>query len=669
MATGWESFPLTFTGGLIGNLSRLQQGLRAPGSARYLVNFEPSTKGGYRRINGYNKHNDNKVPSFGSSKVQGNGYSGNTLVIGNLAVEPTTQDSFTIDGVTGTYTISAVSYSLTSKEATLTLNETLPTSPDDKADITWTDNPNSKIEGLYYHYDTVNNDTDTIAIRDGAIWKAGANVPWTDVSAPNYGTVAVNGASQTGTSLSVDGISSDTYVPKAGDTFTIAGVEKVYVVQTDATVTSGATTLSIQPALTNSPADGVAVTFLSSSLAGANRVRFKSYNFAGEEKFVFVDGRTAPKTYGNTSGLTVIDGSPDVVGATQVVDFRSHMFYAKGDDLIFSAPLNENDFQPGNGAGSIRLPYAITGLIVFREKLIIFTRRSIHQLSGSSFADFVLSDISNDLGCLREDTVAEVGGDIMFLGPDGLRLLGATARIGDFELAAVSRVIQDELAAFTSSYTNNCSVTIRSKSQYRLFGYRDSDTPAAATGYIAFQRAAPEGGTSFEWSRLEGIKAYRATSVYTQDDEVVLFSSDTGYVYRLDVGSTFDGSTIDASFYTPFVPLNDPTIRKTLHKITTFYDPEGTVAGVVTPKYDFRSSEKIQPDSQPLEGGDDATLYGTAFYGQPQALYGDLADTVIEVNTTGSFFTVSLEYSFTEPNVEPFTLDTSILEFTINDRK
>ena len=62
MATGWESFPLELKGGLISNMSRLQQGVKAPGSARRLVNFEPSVKGGYRRINGYAKYDSNVIP-------------------------------------------------------------------------------------------------------------------------------------------------------------------------------------------------------------------------------------------------------------------------------------------------------------------------------------------------------------------------------------------------------------------------------------------------------------------------------------------------------------------------------------------------------------------------------------------------------------------------------
>jgi hypothetical protein len=66
MPIRWETFPIELTGGLVSNLSRLQHGLKLPGSARVLQNFEPSTKGGYRRINGFAKFDTAVVPAYGS---------------------------------------------------------------------------------------------------------------------------------------------------------------------------------------------------------------------------------------------------------------------------------------------------------------------------------------------------------------------------------------------------------------------------------------------------------------------------------------------------------------------------------------------------------------------------------------------------------------------------
>lgn len=55
MPSNWETFPIEFKGGLISNLSPLQQGINAVGSATILQNFEPSKDGGYKKVLGYAK--------------------------------------------------------------------------------------------------------------------------------------------------------------------------------------------------------------------------------------------------------------------------------------------------------------------------------------------------------------------------------------------------------------------------------------------------------------------------------------------------------------------------------------------------------------------------------------------------------------------------------------
>ena len=65
MADNWQTYPVEFRGGLVTNLSPIQQGINLPGSARQLRNFEPSVEGGYRRISGFTKYDDNTVTGTG----------------------------------------------------------------------------------------------------------------------------------------------------------------------------------------------------------------------------------------------------------------------------------------------------------------------------------------------------------------------------------------------------------------------------------------------------------------------------------------------------------------------------------------------------------------------------------------------------------------------------
>lgn len=659
MPTRWETFPIEFKGGLVTNLSRLQQGIKQPGSARELVNFEPSIKGGYRRINGYTKYSSAHVPPCGDPKVQGSGQSGTSLVLSNVLSAPEAGMTLTISGVTGTYTISSSSFNSSSKEATLTLSTSLASSPADKAAVLF-GNTTGATEGVFYS--KVGGGL-VYAFRGGLIWSSNGGA-WTKINTPSYGTVLVAGAGQTGTTLNVDGITSDNYTFRAGDTFSITGVEKVYAVTSVGTTTSGAVSLTISPSLASSPADNAAITVLNNDLSSGTKARFVEYNFDGTYKLVFVDNYNYPMVWDGTS-FKYLNDSTDLLGSERVAVFNDHLFFSKDDLVTFCAPFNEDDFSVANGAGNFRMPGDVSGMIVFRENLIIFTNNSIKALAGTSASEFALSTITLDIGCIQGDTIQEVGGDVIFLGPDGLRFLGATDRIGDFSLALASRNIQDRIIRFIDSGAPLVSTVVREKNQYRIFEFTAGRVESRAEGYIGVQFI-DQNFQGFSWSKTEGLKVYRVSSNVYGSVEKIVFVGEDGFVYQMESGSTFDGLAINAKFYGPYLSVNDPTLRKTAYKISTFYDPEGTFEGVLSLNYDFNDPAKVQPDSVTVSAGGVFSYFGSATFGADN--FGGNPETVITHQVTGSFNTVSLQYEFNGED-EPFTLDTVLLEYRTNDRK
>ena len=657
MPTAWETFPIETRGGLVTNISPLQQGLTAPGTARVLINFEPSIEGGYRRILGYNKFDQDYVPPYGEPLVQGSGQTGTTLILANVYETPVATNTFTVAGVTGTYTVASASLNTTTKVVTLTISPALASSPADKAAVTFA-NTNSLIEGIAYFRQR------SVVSRGGNLWESDGT-GWVRINKPTYGTALVNGGSQTGSSLIIDGL---TGTPQQGDTFSVAGIQKVYTITSSVTVTGGAATLTISPALASSPADNAALTFLSCDRSLGGKLRFVRQNFTGTPVIVVVDGTNFPFKYDGTT-LTVLTGAPaDVLGADHVAEFKNHIFFANGNILTFTAPYVNTDFSPANGAGSIVLPHNVTSLIVFREQLIIFSTNQIHRLTGNTVADFQLQPISLDIGCVRVDTVQEVGGDIVFLGPDGLRLLSATDRIGDFGLAVASRPIQSEVRNFISSNTSFTSCVVRGKNQYRIFGYANNKTQETSAGILGTQFA-DQTAQGMAWAELNGIFAYVSDSIYSGADlsEAVVFANRDGFVYRMESGSTFDGTNIRAMYYTPHFPISDPRVRKTFYKLTTYVDPVGSITGTVNPKLDFNQLEVIQPSTIELSNAvNSAFFYGSAVYGT--STFGGRLKYTFTSQMVGSGFTVSLQYNF-EGADPPFSLDAIILEYLNNDRQ
>lgn len=655
---GWATYPFEFKGGLVSNLPPLQQGTQLPGSARLLKNFEPSVNGGYKRIEGYDKYSSYTIPYYGEPVVQGSGQTGTTLNIANIFSAPSAGDIIIIGGNIYTIATAGVSFNSTYNSATLTLTTSLVSSPADKAPITFSLASVSQTKGVVAWNSTV------IAYHNNEVYLTTGGA-YTKINKPSYGTVLVNGGSQTGTTLNVDGLTS---IPQIGDTFSIAGVQKVYTVLSVPTVTTTAASLTIYPALASSPADNASLTWLSTDRANGVRLRVAKYRIGSNDFIMAVDGYNAPFKWDGTTFTTLTDNTADVVGASFVVFHKNQMFFAKDDKVIFTAPYSDSDFSAANGSGVINIGATITGIIVFRETLIVFTQNSISQITGNSFQDFQLQPITKRVGCIATDTIQEISGDIIFLGPEGLRLLGATDRVGDFNLGVVSKSIQKEMTALISSSSSFSSCVIKQKSQYRLFGHNTSITSSNAKGILGTQIVG-DNTSSIEWAELVGINGYVTDSDYLDQTETIVFADNDGYIYQMESGNSFNGKNIVASFATPFVQLNDPRIRKTFYKMVLYTDPSGGITTSVNLKLDFDTAGSIQPSTITLSNETGSVgFYGSSGATYGTTVYGSKLKKQFETQVVGSGFSVSLQFISDGQN-PPFSLDAATLEYSSHDRR
>jgi hypothetical protein len=307
----------------------------------------------------------------------------------------------------------------------------------------------------------------------------------------------------------------------------------------------------------------------------------------------------------------------------------------------------------------------ITGLIAFRDQLIIFTVDSIHRLAGNTLGDFQLQPITTSTGCLDPYTVQEVGGDILYLGPDGVRWLSATERNEDFGLERASENIQSEVSRTIVLGPQYTSLPIRAKNQYRLFTYSTSTPKALSRGFLA-TKYSDQGTTRIEWGEIVGMKVYSAHSRQFDDREIVLFTSEDEYVYKMENTGGFDGGDISYSFKTPWMPITDPRIRKTIYKHSLYLKTTGTFSIDFNLKLDYNPSGSIQPYTINMSSTTGVAIYGVAVYGT-DSYSQSVSDTFVN-QTVGSGFVFSLEYSGSDTN-PPFNLDFAILEYGTNERR
>ena len=415
-----------------------------------------------------------------------------------------------------------------------------------------------------------------------------------------------------------------------------------------------------------------------SSSTNTLKARYASFNFTQEDKTIFVDSKSFPIIY-NASGNTTVNltssNSSDVQGAENVAVFKNHAFYSKGSKIFFTAPNTVDDFATSNGAGTLNIGFNVTGMIGFREQLIIFTTDTIKKLVGSTSSDFRLEPITDRIGCINPDSIQEFGGDIAYLSPDGIRLLSATDRIGDLALDIASDPIYKDANEFISQTDVFCSVLVRGKSQYRLFAYIPSVQAASASGLIATKFIA-QGGSGIAWSTTKGLKVNVADSTYSGATETIMFGNDDGFCYRMDSGNSFDGNAIESIYESPFMPITDPQIRKTMYKLTLYANPTGTMNVDINFKIDFDAGNDpsvIQPPAITVSSaaaGGGVHLFGasTSIYGGAGVTYGGVLDKIYKENLIGSFKTIAMR--ITDNSTNPtFTLDTAVLEYRQHDRQ
>jgi|TARA_Y100000310_G_scaffold343709_1_gene452645 hypothetical protein len=396
---------------------------------------------------------------------------------------------------------------------------------------------------------------------------------------------------------------------------------------------------------------------------------FDDYNWTGTAKIVMADGVNQAAIYDATT-YTLLNGTNAPTNPSICAAHADHLFFsgesANTGLVTFTQPFSDTAFDPAQGAGTIQVGDTIVDMVSWRDRLIILCKNSIHQLLGTSVADFQLKKITDNIGCLAKGSVQEIGGDVIFLAPDGIRTVAGTDKLDDIELGSISRNIQPLInKIFNTSTLNSAeisSVVIREKSQYRLFYPVSNDLESVSKGILGAIRRTPEGGIAWEWSETLGIKPRVCDSDYIGDDETVIHGGyDDGFVYQQESGNSFNGSSVQATYRTPDYDFGDITIRKTLHTVRVFYRVEGTVSISLNVFYDYGDNDVSQPSAYTLVNSGAAAIYGSTFiYGS--SIYGATFEPTTKQNVEGSGFTAALNFSTNDTN-PPYSIEGFVIEF------
>ena len=470
------------------------------------------------------------------------------------------------------------------------------------------------------------------------------------ISMSGSGTITVDdtsGFSTSGTLYINDEIF--TYTGKTSTTFT--GVTRA----------TSSTTAAEHLANSNVSEDWTAI---DTGRTSADKYALERFNFDGNDKIILVDRVNAPVVFNTSFAATDVSES-SVSGAKHVVAYKGHMFYSgmssTPQEIVFSQPFDEDAFSSGSGAGSIKVDDIITGLKTFRDTMYIFCENRIFSLTGTSSANFAITPVTRDIGCINGDSIQEFAGDLIFLGPDGLRTVAGTARIGDVELGTISTNVQSIFDANIIDSELFDSIVIPDKTQYRIFFCKDGTSQGSTQGIICVKK-----GNGFEFSKIRGIKPASTDTFIKAGNVKVLHGSFDGYVYTQEKGNTFDGTAIFGKYRSPDLTFDDTGIRKHMQRVIVNYKPEAGIDADLFVKYDYEESEASRPAAYPLDSTDVVAIYGTSKYGEPT--YGGVSQPLVRQAVEGSGFAVALRVN-DGGETSPYSLKGFQLEYQTGARR
>ena len=605
---------------------------KTPGAATRLKNFEASIHGGYRRVNGYRKFVSSPVTSLAIT-AGGTGYGATTTIT-------ITDDEGNGTGATGTVTVTSgvitavtlvaggTNYQVaprititdsgsTGSSATLTAAINTATIPSGSA---------KAIRGVHSFEEGM------WVCQNGNIYWTEDGYAWTQVN-KDYGTCST-GSSTTQKACEEAGYTwTETWATAAN--LTSSGVA---VAQTD-TGRYQFTEYLPNTEKRITAANGIDPTvFLQTKLdSGVRKFKFK---------------RALYKSFGLP---TVTPVYTDIPRPKYCVTHEDHVLLAgwsnKAQTVYYSTRYDDTTFT-GASAGSLNVTNLVTGLKTFRDDLIIFSQRSISKLINiNSSTTIAIVDVTRNIGCLDGYSIQEIGGDLVFLAPDGIRTVAATSRIDDIELSSISHKILPVISTLVnnlSTYDISSSV-IRTQNQYRLFYCTDSTAKLSQKGIVGTFKINAQGIPVWEWAELEGIEVSTYTSSYSATDVEQIYHGDyDGYVHTHNKGNHFDEDKISAEFKTPDIDYGDVGIRKTLHYIKLSIKPEGSSDINMDVRYDFEDPDISQPTTFVLGELLTPSLFGAAVFGV--AGFGSPEIPMKKISLWGSGFSNSFKFYSNDKN-------------------
>ena len=293
------------------------------------------------------------------------------------------------------------------------------------------------------------------------------------------------------------------------------------------------------------------------ALSPSGRYELIVENFGSGAKIYGCDGVNTAFEFDGTVYAPIHTGmttdTPD-----HIVAFKKHLMLAFDASHQISGIGDPFGWTVVLGASEISAGESITNYTLISGSqaggaLLIQTRNNTLILYGSSSLDWNLVNYNNGVGALPYMS-ANLSGAYT-LDDRGVIGLNATLAYGNFEQSSLTANIRPFIVA-NRPYATACIVN-REKSQFRLFFSNGAGLYCTIVN-DKFIGAMPVYFPDPVFCTWEGEE--------TGGNEISLFGSNGGYVHRLDSGTSFDGTAINAYITLNYNSIKSPRLLKRYRK-------------------------------------------------------------------------------------------------------
>jgi hypothetical protein len=562
-----------------------------PGALRNVVNFECSQAGGYARIKGYERldgrpspHNGvfsivqvnsfTNVPSNGQTITQaGSGATGVIITVNNVSgayYMVVTKVTGTLNN-SGAVTVGATAIGTTIVQTvqlnTLQIAQYNALAADNyRADIGAVPGSGSVLGVVGMNFNNVDQVYAFRASADGTVVNvyAASSSGWTLV--PMLKIVSFTA----GTEPSGGGTNYD---PADGQVLTQGGVTATAKrIMWQSGSFGGVTGTAVGDMVITTPAGGNfaagnatladgTVVHLSGvqtqiTLVPGLRFQFEKANFGGQlasRRIYGCDGTNKAFEFDGTTLAPIKTGNvPDA--PSNICAHKEFLFLSQNSSLFYSGVGTPFKWGAVDGGGEIATGDTVAGLVTLpgsqtTATLGVFLRSNTAFLYGTDPTTFNYTTFNTGTGALQYTT--QNLSDTFVLDDLGVITLKTTLNYGNFLPSTLTKNI---LPFIEQERSRACASSLnRAKSQYRIW-FND--------GFGLWI-------TSINSTYLGSSVVFFPNPVLCADETDLAgggmasyFGSNNGFVYQLDVGTSFDGGNIDAYITTVWDPIKSPRILK-----------------------------------------------------------------------------------------------------------